>query len=306
MKTIGVFLTPLLGIVAAASCTSTTSSPVVVCGPDSVATTNLDLVAATNYEAAWYYASLDPIVFGAPFVADAPVGNQALSSEGDPDGGLIAPADGGFALTDAGVSVTSNAAATAVAAAVGRYFLNGCATATANGNIVTFKLNNCTGPLGMVVSSGTFIATFSVVGNTIQTQLTGSNLRANGATVNLSTSGMFSVSNDQKTLQANSQSTGTGAYGNSITHMGMYSLVWPTGTGCATINGSFSGVGSGSFSGTTTQITNYVACMNQCPQSGMTLSSFNGGSVTLTFNGSSNAQCSASNGASAAIPLNCP
>jgi hypothetical protein len=49
-----------------------------------------------------------------------------------------------------------------------------------------------------------------------------------------------------------------------------------------------------------------VACANECPQSGTTTSSFNGGTVTLTFNGSNNAQCSASNGTSASVPLSCP
>ena len=60
-------------------------------------------------------------------------------------------------------------------------------------------------------------------------------------------------------------------------HSGMYTLVWPTGTGCATINGTLTG--SGTSAGTTTQITNYVACTNECPQSGMTVSSFSGGGV---------------------------
>jgi hypothetical protein len=271
-------LTSLPGVIAVASCSNFSSAPVEVCGPDNVATTSWDVIAATNYEAAWYYASLDPIGLGALVVAEAPVGT-------DPD-------------------AASTGAASTVAAGVDRYFPNGCATATASGNVVTFTLNNCSGPLGLVASSGTFAATLNVVGTSVQTQLTGSNVRANGATVNLSTSGTFSVVNGRKTLQANSQSTGTGAYGNTLMHMGMYTLVWPTGTGCATINGSFSGLGD--FSGTNTQVMNYLACTNTCPQSGTVVSSFNGGSVTLTFNGSSSAQCSASNGTSAGVLLNCP
>jgi hypothetical protein len=294
MKKFDRLLTPLLGVIAVASCSNFASAPVQVCGPDSVATTSWDVLAATNSEAAWYYASLDPIALGALVVADAPGTSQAAVPGGN--------ADGGFTSTDA--SAASNGAASAVAAGVSRYFPNGCAAATASGNIVTFTLNNCSGPLGLVASSGTFTATLNVVGNTVQTQLTGNNLKANGATINLSSSGTFTVVNGLKTLQANPQSTGTGAYGNTLMHMGMYTLVWPTGTGCATINGSFSGLGN--FSGTSTQITNYLACTNMCPQSGMTVSSFNGGSVTLTFNGSSSAQCSASDGTSAGVLLNCP
>ena len=211
-----------------------------------------------------------------------------------------------MSLTDAGLSAASSAAARAVAAAAGNYFPNGCATVTASGNVVTFTLDSCSGPLDLVASSGIFTATLNVVGTSVQTELAGNNVMANGGTVNLSTSGTFTVTNGQKTLQATSQSTGTGPNGNSVTHMGMYTLAWPTGTGCATINGSFSGVGSGNFSGTNTQITNYLACSNKCPQLGTTFSAFNGGSVMLTFNGTNNAQCTGSNGTSASVPLVCP
>ena len=100
-------------------------------------------------------------------------------------------------------------------------------------------------------------------------------------------------------------SSGTGPDGNNFSHMGTYTVVWPTGNNCATINAMLSGIGSGSFGGTSTTISNYVACANQCPQSGTAMSSFNGGTVTLTFNGSGNAQCSASNGNSASVPLKC-
>jgi hypothetical protein len=270
MRKFAVLLAPVLGSAAFAACTSNTSSPVVACGPDAVAVTNWDVVAVTNYEAAWYYASLDAI----------PVG----------------------LFTSTGAAVAG-----AVAAAEGRYFQNGCATATASGNVVTFVLHNCSGPLGLVNSSGTVTATLTPVNNTVQIQLAGNNVSANGATVNLATSGTLTVAaNGQKLLQATSQSTGTGPLGNSATHMGTYTLVWPTGTGCATLNGTMSGFLSGTFAGTTSQITNYVACTNQCPKSGTVRSAFTGGSTTLTFNGSTNAQCNASNGTSASVPLNCP
>ena len=60
-KTPIVLLAPVLGSLVLGACTSTTSSPVVACGPDNVATTNWDVTATINYEAAWYYASVDPI-----------------------------------------------------------------------------------------------------------------------------------------------------------------------------------------------------------------------------------------------------
>jgi hypothetical protein len=338
MKKGSLLLAPVLGSVALVACTSTSSSPVVACGPDNVATTNADVVAATNFEAAWYYGALDPIPLGFYTVADVSVGaDQAPSYGGSPAapvvdaggivapildaggivapildaGGIVAPIldAGGIVapILDAGIGASSAAAASAVAASAGHYFENGCATATASGNVVTFTLDDCTGPLGLVGSSGTITATLNVVGNSVQVSLAGSGISANGATLNLATSGtLTATASGQKTLQASSHTSGTGPDGNNIMHTGMYNLAWPTGTGCATLNGTLSGIGSGTFAGTTTQITSYVACANKCPQSGMTLSSFSGGSVTLSFNGSSNVQCTSSIGTSASIGLNCP
>jgi hypothetical protein len=330
MKKTSLLLAPVLGSVALVACTSTTSSPVVACGPDNVATTNADVVAAANYEAAWYYGALDPVPLGFYTVADVTVGaDQAPVYGGSPAapvpvvdagaivaplvdaGAIVAPlVDAGAIVApvaDAGVGASSAAAASAVAAAAGNYFENGCATATASGNVVTFTLDDCTGPLGLVGSSGTITATLNVVSNSVQIQLAGNGITANGATLNLATSGtLTATASGQKTLQASSQTSGTGPDGNNVMHTGMYNLVWPTGTGCATLNGTLSGIGSGTYAGTTTQITSYVACANKCPQSGMTVSSFSGGSVTLSFNGSNNAQCTSSIGTSASIGLNCP
>ncbi|HZU82220.1 MAG TPA: hypothetical protein VE987_04855 [Polyangiaceae bacterium] len=308
-------LAPLVGAAALAACTSTSSTPAVACGPDNVATTNWDVVAVNNYEAAWYYAAVDPIptayyAFETPVGGSDPDGGDAAAADGSVDASMDASmdasvgADGGSA--EGGGPVSSALVASSAAGAVGQYFPNGCATATANANVVTYKLNNCTGPIGLAGASGTVTATFTAFTGSVQVQLSGNNVSVNGATINLSTSGTATLNNGQKTLQATTQSTGTGPYGNSAMHTGMYTVVWPTGMGCATINGTFSGVGTGTYAGTSTQIMNYVACTNKCPQSGTATSSFNGGTATLTFNGTNNAQCAASNGTSASVPIRCP
>jgi hypothetical protein len=254
-----------------------------------VAATNWDVVVVTEDEGAYYWTVADPI----------PAEVFAVS-------GAAAVATAGQVTTMAVVLPQDVTAANAVAAAVGNYYPNGCATATANQNVVTFNLNNCTGPLGLTASSGTVTATINTGNNQVQIQLAGNGVTANGATINLSTTGTVTVgANGQKTLQANSQTNGTGPNGNSAAHVGSYTLVWPTGNGCGTMNGQFSGVGTGAYSGTTTQINNWVVCAGRCPQSGTTTSSFNGGSVTLTFNGSNTAQCTSTAGLSASVPLRC-
>jgi hypothetical protein len=291
------FASAALGSGVLGACTTTTSSLAVACGPDDVATTNWDAVAATNYESAWYYAAIDPIPFG-----DAP-GAFPVANDADPS--IVDPSR--TDPPDAMAATPSASAARAVAAAVGRYFPNGCATASAGGNVVTFELNDCSGPLGLVGSTGTIKATMTVVDGTAQIALAGNGVVTNGATVNLATSGTVSVgAGGQKTLQASSQSNGTGADGASIAHTGIYELTWPTGAGCATLSGTLSGLGAGAYAGTSTVVSDYVACTNMCPQYGIATSSFSGGSLTLIFNGTSTAQCSASNATYGPIPLNCP
>jgi hypothetical protein len=285
MRITTIFAPASAAVALLGACSTTTASPVVACGPDNVATTNWDVVAVNDYEAAWYYASVDAIPLG---FYDPPADGSNL------DAGLL----------DGGGAAASTAAASAVAAAVGMYFPNGCATASASGNVVTFQLNNCTGPLDLLAASGTVTATLNVGSGMVGIQLAGNNVSANGATINLMTSGTLTASNGQKTLTSNTSTTGTGPNGNSAAHSGMYTIVWTPGSGCATINGTLNGAGSGG-NVTSTQIMNYVTCANKCPQSGTSVSSFNGGTVTLTFNGTSSAQCNASNGTSASVPIRC-
>lgn len=274
-------LAPVAAAVALlGACTSTIPSAVVACGPDGVATTDSDVVLVTNYEAALFYASADAI----------PVAFYDPSGASDPDAG--------------GGGSTSAAAARAVAASAGNYFPSTCAAASASGNVVTFVLDNCTGPLGLFASTGTVTATLNVQSSSVGVQLLGNNISVNGATINLSSVGTLTASSGMNILTAYPHTTGTGPNGNDAAHTGMYTIVWSPGTGCATINGTLSGSG-GVQNVTSLQIASYVTCANGCPQSGTAVSSFKGGAVMLTFNGTSNAQCSSTIGSGAALPLQC-
>ena len=53
-------------------------------------------------------------------------------------------------------------------------------------------------------------------------------------------------------------------------------------------------------------IVDYVTCTGACPRSGTVANSFNGGTVTLVYDGAPFAFCSASNGTSAALGIECP
>lgn len=294
MRLASLFAILPVGVVALASCSSSTSTPAptVACGSDNLAVSASDVTIVTEYEGSLYWASIDAI----------PANLYTFATAAAP--GAVIPA----------ASAQAASTASASAAAVAAYFPNGCATATANANVVTYTLNNCSGPLGLMAFSGTFTATFTTPGaGTIQTALAGTNLTSSdGVTIStLNSSGTVSIAaSGQKTLTATSMSVATGPFGNTATHSGTYTLVWPTTTSvsahCGTINASFIGVGVAVDQGSTLAITNYVTCTNECPQSGTVTQSLNGSSVTLTFNGTNNAACTSTAGTSAAVALKCP
>ncbi len=78
-----------------------------------------------------------------------------------------------------------------------------------------------------------------------------------------------------------------------------------------TANGGFdAGSDGGSEAGTdggvaTTSLNNFVSCSGQCPKSGTTTRTFNGGSVLITYNGSSNPPWAGSNGNTGTVGLHC-
>jgi hypothetical protein len=275
---------PLAALVVGVACNDNSSTPS-PCGPDNVATTTADRVYATNVESGLYFASVDPVPFGL------------------------------FTFTSLDVaSATPQAttAATAVVKAASTNFPNGCSTATAAQNVVTFKLNNCSGPLGITNLSGVVTATINLTGNgEVQTQLSGTNITSNGSSFVLNSSSVTTLNaGGQKVLTATSTSTGTGPDGNGIGHGGTYTMVWPTSTNqCATINGTFAGAilvdAAPDAGGTTTTITNYVACTGQCAPSGSSTTTAEGQTVILSFNGTTTAQCTASNGQNAGVAIQC-
>ena len=206
------------------------------------------------------------------------------------------------------VAVTVAEAAFYFVAAAAGNFADGCATITDVGNVVTFELDDCSGPLGLAHATGTVTANLiDKGGGATLVQLSGDGIQANGGTYTLNTSGMLTIAPDGgRMLQATSMSNGTGPDGTSVDHSGIFTLAWSSGASCGTINASFSGVGTGSFGGANAIIVNYVACTGACPASGTAISDFDGGSVTLAFNGNNYALCSATDGTSAGLPLQCP
>lgn len=263
-------------VVTIAACTSTTVN---VPADTPVAQTAADVAVATNYDASLAWAAADAVPAGL-FILDA---TTAAAPEAVPGTG----------------------AASAVANAANQMFSPaGCVSASASANVATFNLNNCAGPAGLTSATGTVTATFTPSAQGLQIQLAGNDVSIDGAKINIASQGVLTLSSDMvtKTFQANTTSSGTGPFGDSVARTGSYTLTWQAGTMCATVDSSFTDTGSAS----TTKMASYIRCRGQCPQSGTTTRNFTGGSVTITYNGSANPPWTGSNGNSGTINLHCP
>jgi hypothetical protein len=181
----------------------------------------------------------------------------------------------------------------------------GCVTATENQNVVTYALNDCTGPYGLVHVTGTVVATFSADSAGIHAELQTNNLHINGATMTLDSKADYTVNGPAKSLTVNTDGSGTGSFGNTITRSGKYTLTWNDATACATLDGAWStGIDNATWS---TSISNYAQCVAHCPTSGVL--SHTGGlskvTWTVTFDGSAQAKWTSSRGPSGTFGLLC-
>ena len=180
-----------------------------------------------------------------------------------------------------------------------------CVTATETQNVVTYALNDCTGPYGIVHVTGSVVATYTVDSAGIHAALKTDNLHINGATMSLDSSVDYTVNGSAKSLTVDTDGSGTGAFGNTITRKGSFTLAWDDATQCGSINGAWStGINSATWS---TSISNYAQCEGFCPKSGVL--SHTGGishtTWTVTFDGTAQAKWASSKGPSGVFGLLC-
>jgi hypothetical protein len=180
-----------------------------------------------------------------------------------------------------------------------------CVTSSQVQNVVTYTLNNCTGPYGLVHVTGSVVATYTADSSGIHAALVTNGLMVNGATMSLNSQADYSVNGPAKSLTVNTMGSGTGAFGNTITRQGSYTLTWNDASQCGTLDGAWStGIDSATWS---TSITGYAQCKDHCPSSG-TLSHTGGISHvtwTVTFDGTATAKWSSSRGRSGTFGLLC-
>jgi hypothetical protein len=212
-----------------------------------------------------------------------------------------------LAVTQGTESATSSNEAGVMAGAQAKTFWqpSTCVTATQTNNVVSYALANCTGPYGLVHVTGTVVATYTADSNGIHAAIVTNGLQINGATMSASSSADYTVNGSAKKLVVSTSGSGTGAWGNTISRNGGYTLTWNDASQCGSLDGSWSTmIDSATWS---TSISHYAQCKDHCPSSGVLshTGGISGTTWTVSFDGSAQAKWASSRGRSGTIGLFC-
>nr|QKW93841.1 hypothetical protein [Vitiosangium cumulatum] len=195
-----------------------------------------------------------------------------------------------------------NAAATAIADRANTYYTPaGCAAATASGPTVNYNFNNCEGAFGLKSVSGAVRLELSESNGQLMFTGTSTDLTAGGQPFILDLSGTATRSGTQRVVTMRSHSRAPDRVDSRDEQI---TMTWEQGSGCVTLNGQ-----GGSTRGdmvTTSTITGYQLCENQCPTAGMVTVEGEDGVFTTEFNGTSTATVTAPNGDTKNYDLQCP
>jgi hypothetical protein len=239
-----------------------------VTGPEG--TVVVDEGAVADYDAAWGFAAVD--TFDDPFfVASVPTAAQ----------------------------IDPNDAASQAATAAGTYFAPpGCVQASASGNVATYVLNGCTGPLGLVDVTGTVTATFTDGDGPLQVQIAGTGVTVGGVDYSVASTAVVTADGSTRNVSLTSTTAPSG-----VTRNAQYDFSWTQGTPCITLDGS--GTTMVDSTTTTTTISDYARCSGQCPSAGVVSTTGPNGTATLTFDGTSTPTVTDTTGAQSEITLAC-
>lgn len=209
------------------------------------------------------------------------------------------------ALEGASPSLSADEVAQNAATNAGRYLVpSSCVSAQASGATVTYTLNRCSGPYGLLDLTGRVTASFSIQTDAVQASLTSTGLRINNATVEFQTTALYSTSGGTRRLSLNSTSTGAGARGSQFRRVGEYTASWDG--SCLDLDGVWS---TSAFARTwSTTVADFRHCTGRCPEPGGTVTlsgDILGAPYTLTYDGDATARWSNANGRSGVIPVAC-
>src|SRR5690606_22492615 len=119
---------------------------------------------------------------------------------------LIAGLDNADGMTDPAD------AATAAADAAGTFFSpSDCVTALAEQGVVTYSLDNCSGPYGLTGLNGQAVVTYSLAGSVLTANLTSTALSVNDGTMTLNASATLDTSGPRKSMTVQTSTVGVSA-----------------------------------------------------------------------------------------------
>ena len=176
----------------------------------------------------------------------------------------------------------------------------GCVNAALSGSTtVVLNFNDCSGRHGLQKLTGTLVEAVSVDVAGVHINATASGLNVGLTTMDIDSTSTISTSAGRRSMSVSTHGAGTGPLGNSIVRDGEYTVTWNS--HCRTTDGSWALTRGESTRSTTTHITR---CAQQCPSGTITRTS-SSRKLTITFDGSSVATWSTSDGLSGSINLVC-
>ena len=194
-----------------------------------------------------------------------------------------------------------NAAAVAIADRAGTFFTPaGCVTATASGATVSYNFNNCEGAFGMRSVSGAVRLELSESNGQLGLTGTSTDLTVDGRPYILDVNATATRAGTQRVVTMRSRSRTPDLVDSRDVQ---FTTTWEQGSGCVTLNGQ----GGSSRDGmvTTSTITGYQRCANECPTAGKVVVDNKGDTFTTEFNGSSTAEVKDPKGDTKSYQLNC-
>ncbi|HSO34914.1 MAG TPA: hypothetical protein VLT33_20435 [Labilithrix sp.] len=186
----------------------------------------------------------------------------------------------------------------------------GCATKTREANVITLKLDGCSGPFGKVTLRGSLSATFTrAEGDVLHVAIASSDdLTANDRPMTYAAQADVRYEGAQRFVTWHGASSGTTKRGKSFERTTDLSIVADVDTKCATIDGVSKGsVGQLEVNAT---IEGFNACKDSCPRGGLARATVRGPrgkekSLDVRFDGSDHAKVKGFSGRSFDVVLDC-
>lgn len=187
------------------------------------------------------------------------------------------------------------------------YLPRSCVEGKATGpNEGTYTFTSCTGPNGLLDVTGTVVARFSAQVGKAHLDLTYTDLKVNGASIDGSATADIVASGVNRTMTWGATLDGTTRRGKSFGYQNHYTVSWTLGEACFSLDGTTEGqVRNRDIK---TEVKGFKRCRRGCPEPGGKITVTNVAKnkvVTIDFDGTAKATFTAPNGKQFPLPLAC-